>query len=115
MWVFTSATRAVDALWSSWGPPGPQGPFWGQPQPVTVHGAAPAQGQHLPYPLAGHHEDPVMFLQPLEAMFQAPLDGNTTLDGISHSSQFHIICKCADTAAQSTRFTNIEVKQFWPQ
>lgn len=34
---------------------------------------------------------------------------------ISHSSQFHIICKCADTAAQSTRFINSEVKQFWPQ
>lgn len=71
MWVVASATRAIGQLMAF----GHLGPFWGQPQPVAVHGAAPAQGQHLPYPLAGHHEDPVTFLQPV----QAPLDDNTTL------------------------------------
>lgn len=43
--------------------------------PVAVHGATPAQRQHLSYPLVGHHEDPVTFLQPV----QVPLDGSTTL------------------------------------
>lgn len=27
--MVTSATRAIDGLWSSWSPSGPQGPFWG--------------------------------------------------------------------------------------
>lgn len=78
--------------------------------PVAVYGATPAQRQHLSSPLL----DIMRILSHFSSLFRSPWMA-AQLWCTSHSSQFHIICKCADTAAQSTRFINNEVKQLWPQ
>jgi len=68
------------------------------PQHILVHGAIPPQVQDFAFPLVGLHEAPASsFLQPVEV----PLDGNTSLQCVSHSSQNCIISKLAEGKAYS--------------
>ena len=89
----------------------------GGPQHILVHGFVPPQVQDCALLFVELDEVPVSpFLQPVVV----PLDGSTTVGCISHSSQFDVICKLAESILCPVRWIiNDDVKwdwiQCWPQ